>query len=152
MSDLKTIFDNFKGSWNFERRIASLETDKEEATAQGTAEFTQQENASLAYEETGKLNLSTGQSLPFYRHYLYTLEENAMHVFYGDGPQTGQLYQTYRMKENDLHAEAVHVCGEDLYEGEYTRLGRDAFTMTQRVKGPRKNQRITTHFTRKTPC
>lgn len=150
---MKDLFAYFNGKWQLERRIEALDDARLVATATGQAEFSPQDNSTLLYRETGSMEMAEKKTLDFFRHYIYRITDQMVRVYYGDGPQKEQLYQSYALEnENHLCAEKQHLCGADIYDGHYLLHNDDMFTMTQTVTGPRKNEKITSIFTRKPSC
>ncbi len=146
MKNIRSLFENFEGTWTLTREIVS---GADILTAKGAATFTRKNASSLAYKEQG-VSFSLGaQELPFFRHYAYYLQDNIIAVHYADGPQSGDLYQHYAATENGvLTPVAVHVCGDDRYDGSYAVFDDNHFHLTTRVKGPKKDYVMKTCFSR----
>ena len=98
----------------------------------------------LAYREEGTLTLEAGGASPATRAYEYTFPRSAAaaEVLFDDGRHFHPLDLTQGAWS------ATHLCGDDVYEGEWVAVGRDEWTMTWRVKGPRKDQVLRTTFFR----
>lgn len=152
VNSLQHIFAQFNGAWSFERSITSLLDTTSIARATGIALFTADTQSLLRYEENGQLMLTDTHAAPssFFRHYLYVLRENAIHVLYGDGPQKDALYQEliYDTQNSILRSSATHVCGDDCYDSVYHLMDDNMFSLNTTVRGPRKDYVINTHFVR----
>lgn len=141
------MLDFFHGKWSFERVVTSLADNRRLNNAQGQAVFAPENpNAFLSYREDGIDN--NGQS--FFRHYRYAAADGGITVFYGDGPQTGQLYQAYVSSPcgSFLRAKTPHLCGADIYQGIYELSNEHHFSLTTEVTGRNKNFKIETAYRR----
>ena len=151
MADLRTIFENFRGNWIFEREMNSLQGERQ-GKGVGIAVFSDgaNENEIHYHEEGDAVYYPSEAEIPFFRDYRYVLNENNIALYHASGPQNGELYQEYTTNKTAtlLSAVAVHVCADDLYKGLYQLTDTVRFTLTTEIKGPLKNSLITTYFQR----
>lgn len=114
----------------------------------GEAKFTPTSNDEYKYTEQGTLTLDRGDVVEnVTRGYLYKFKDDAIHIYYADGPDDGKLFQTLIFK-NDSEASAEHLCGEDLYQSLYKFEFPESFTIKHDVKGPKKDYMSETIFKR----
>lgn len=83
----------------------------------------------------------------FSRCYTYQAEEDALTIWFADGPDTGALFVRLAFEDAGASAEAVHYCAPDTYEVAMTVLPGIVSTAV-RVTGPEKRYRIETVLTR----
>jgi hypothetical protein len=142
--ELTRLFKSFEGIWRFDRRITSL-AGAPLGGAKGQAVFIPHSRM-LAYREDGRHHET---ALEFFRHYVYAYSGDEIHVFYGDGAQTGQLYQCLIADgENRLVSREEHLCGGDRYSSVYAFADDGHFSLETKVLGARKDYVIRTDFTR----
>lgn len=104
----------------------------------GRAEFAFQDDGTLRWHESGEMTLD-GATLPAYR----TLSIDAAgHVRFDDG----RPFHDLALVEGSC--DAVHPCGEDMYNGRYERVGEDELVVTWHVAGPRKDDVIVSRYVR----
>ncbi len=152
MSDISTVLDYFNGNWKFTREMHSFDGVLL-STAQGDAKFkyTHLDNE-LTYHENGEAVYNPSQDThEFFRDYVYSLSNDQMQIYHASGPQSGQLYQAYKINTPEkLIAVQTHICGDDTYEGLYELIDDTHFTLTTKILGPKKDVIITTYFSRST--
>lgn len=146
--ELQDFFDMLDGEWHFIREVSGRTAS---ASAQGTARFTRQNPHEYDFRENGTLSLTSGEKMQFFRSYIYRLTQNRLDVLYGDGPQQGEHYQSYRYDPefNRLLAVEEHHCSADCYRGTYRLIDRNTFILRTEVDGPKKDYVIGTTFIRK---
>jgi hypothetical protein len=146
MKSVDDVFFFFEGEWAFDRRVMGTET----AFAQGKATFEKIDEKSLSYREEGRLQTEKS-FVDFYRNYIYILRENVLDVIHGEGPQQGQLYQSYQMAHDcaSLIPISNHFCDPDTYEAQYQLTDKNTFDLVTKVTGPKKGYTISTRFTRR---
>jgi len=123
---------DFEGVWVFTRDVA--ETDGRRSTVTGRAVW-RHYGTGLAYTETGEMRIEGHAPMQVERRYLW---DGDLAVFFEDGrffhhvpPEGG---------------ETTHWCDPDQYDGAYD-FGRwPEFTVTWRVRGPRKDYRMVTRY------
>lgn len=123
------------GSWSIFRHFGA------QGLAVGQAAFTLLTPSLLAYREDLEVHIP-GFSEAVYQEYLYVFEEGCVYKKFKDN----RLF--YRLEVSNAEATGAHLCGEDHYQAHYSFLGQNNFTLTYRVKGPRKDYEILTEFTR----
>lgn len=137
----------FEGKWSF-KRVIFCSGDSPYGVADGTACFSPSDEGKLIYNESGKLSLSeSGQTFPFFRSFIYLFDEDRVEVYFNDGPNSGQLYQSYRLEDDHLTLSPTtgHICRDDCYNGTYEMLSSGEFKLETLIKGPRKEFKIATH-------
>ena len=138
----------FEGKWFLERTIFHSNEDRPYGIANGVAYFTSADKKSLIYKEEGKLSLiSTGQEYPFYRSFIYVFEGDQVEIFFNDGFNSGQLYQSYNLDFDNrvLTPSIQHICKDDCYNGIYSIVSPSAYKLQTAIKGPKKNFKIETY-------
>ena len=137
----------FEGKWFLERTIFHSNEDRPYGIANGVACFTSYDKKSLIYKEEGKLSLiSTGQEFPFYRSFVYVFEGGQVEIFFNDGVNSGQLYQSYNFDFDNrvLTPSIQHICKDDCYSGIYSIASPSEYKLQTTIKGPKKNFKIET--------
>ena len=87
MQTLNEIFHNFLGTWSLSRSVVP------HGSLEGRASFFRIDDITLQYEERGELSLNEGETLSdVSKKYLYKLEEDAIAVYFDDGPDKGKLF------------------------------------------------------------
>jgi hypothetical protein len=127
-----------RGRWTVRREI-----NQGQGRFDGTAEFTAGEDATQIWHETGRLRLG-GHDGPAYRtlHLAPGPAGGAWQVRFDDGRPFHDL---------DLRSRrwtAEHLCGDDVYRGEFIVEGPDRLRVTWRVTGPRKDDVIQSVYER----
>lgn len=129
---------DFIGKWHITRRIAHADG----ATAQfeGRAVFTP-EGDDLRYHESGDLRLASGQSMRAERDYVWSASEGGqLEVFFEDRRPFHHITKG--------PAQAEHWCDPDMYKVRYDFGQWPHWTAEWRVKGPRKDYCMTSHYHR----
>lgn len=124
-----------RGRWTVDRAINGRPS-----AFTGTAEFTV-EGEGLRWDERGRLVLDAYDG-PASRTLHLAPGAGAYEVRFDDGRPFHAL---------DLasgRCEAEHLCGEDVYRGEYVVAGDDALVVTWRIEGPAKDELIETRYER----
>jgi hypothetical protein len=128
-----TLLEWLAGDWSIDRDI-----NDGGGTFHGRAAFTPQPDGTLRWHETGDLTLD-GSTVPTYR----TLSIDAGgQVRFDDGRPFHHLALT------DGACDAVHPCAPDEYTGRYEVVDDDTFTVTWRVRGPGRDDTITSRYER----
>lgn len=144
---IHSIFENFAGDWVFERRVLE---DKKILYAEGICIFAPTGPRQYSYQENGVWKPTYNGVTDFSRCYVYERDESTLNVYYGDGLQTGALYQSYMLSPcgKYLTAEKIHFCGPDQYIGRYELIDAQNFALTTEVTGQNKNYRMVTNYRR----
>ena len=121
----------FEGAWRLERRI-------EDALAGETWAFTGQARFEplgdgLDYRETGTLSSPGGYSMQAERRYLWRTGAAGLDVYFAGG---GFFHH---IPAGELHPEAAHPCGADLYRVRYDFGDWPCWHAMWQVRGPRKD-------------
>jgi len=138
------VFEGFSaaglaGGWRIDRQIADARSGGV-ASMTGTAQFVA-DAGGFAYHETGQLVMPGGACFHAERRYLWRFSGAMIEVRFEDG----RLFHLFDPARPGVPV--THPCGEDLYEGRYA-LSTDGWQAQWRVKGPRKDQVITTDYRR----
>lgn len=140
--DSKYVFSKLEGSWAVSREVPS------EGHFEGHANFERVNIAELAFSETGVLTQNNGQHLDAFRRYVYRFENGEIAVYFDEEPRRLFHKLVLRSESSSISATGLHHCGDDIYSMEYNFAVSDCFTITHRVKGPRKNYRMISVFRR----
>ncbi|WP_297774702.1 DUF6314 family protein [uncultured Roseovarius sp.] len=123
---------DFEGAWAFTREV--VEADGRRATVTGRAVW-RCDGAGLAYTETGEMRIAGHAPMQVERRYSW---DSDLAVSFEDGrffhhvpPEGG---------------ETAHWCDPDQYDGAYDFGNWPEFTVTWRVRGPRKDYRMVTRY------
>jgi hypothetical protein len=123
---------DFEGAWAFTREV--VEADGRHATVTGRAVWLR-DGAGLAYTETGEMRIEGHAPMQVERRYSW---DSDLAVSFEDGrffhhvpPEGG---------------ETAHWCDPDQYDGAYDFGAWPEFTVTWRVRGPRKAYRMVTRY------
>ena len=137
---MKLGADDFLGEWQITREITDFRI-LEAGTLEGLARFTPAD-AGLLYHERGTLRFAGGVPLVAERSYLWRFTDTDVFVAYADGAP----FHSFPLEGGP---EATpHLCGEDMYRGTYSFVGFPDWQVTWTVKGPRKDYRSVTRYTR----
>ncbi|MGB0868894.1 MAG: DUF6314 family protein [Flavobacteriales bacterium] len=144
----KTIFENLKGVWSFNREIIDLNSN-EINKATGKVIFTQINANKLHYLEEGQLLIVRNDAkLNFKREYLYELKEEQIHIILNDGLTKGDLFQKLFLSENNNMLGTEHMCNLDSHNGRYHFTNKHEFYTEFTIVGPKVNQVIKTTFSK----
>jgi len=123
---------DFEGAWRFTREVA--EADGRKVTVTGRAVWVR-DGAGLAYTETGEMRIEGHVPMQVERRYSW---DSDLAVSFEDGrffhhvpPEGGKT---------------AHWCDPDHYDGTYDFGTWPEFTVTWRVRGPRKDYRMVTRY------
>ena len=129
-----------QGKWSISRTISTGGSFK------GLAVFAP-DNELLRYREDGCLQMQNGSPcFQSWRTYVYERRERGFAVYFDETPL--RLFQEVALSPSDLTGHAEHHCGQDIYKSVYTFMPDGTFSITHDVKGPRKNYRMHSVFTR----
>jgi hypothetical protein len=98
------------------------------------------------YRESGAVHLGSyrGQA---HQSYLYRFSvPGVARICFTDG----RFFHTLDLTRGAWRA--VHHCGADTYEGQFRVVGRDLWEAAWRITGPRKDQRLSTRYSRDAIC
>ena len=139
-----SIFNRLRGLWHLTRRIEGY------GRMEGVAAFTQTSPEDLSYKEQGLHSLPDGGTLEFFQNYIYRLEREGLFARFADlRPFHGlQLYPD----GSALKTASMHLCGADIYRGEYVFEEDNRFSLRWDVQGPKKNYVIQTDYVRQGLC
>jgi len=137
-----SLYDILHGNWSINRVIDDHRAEQR-GIFTGTAQFSDH-SAILLYAETGELRFA-GTQMRAERRYRWHCVGNQADVFYEDGSFF------HRLTATDRAASAEHLCGDDLYRGEYIFRSADTWDVAWRVNGPRKAYTSVTTYRRHGP-
>lgn len=130
--------EDFEGAWRFSRRIKHA--DGQEVLVTGSAVWTPS-GEGLACEETGEMLLPGAALMQVKRVYLW-MEGLRVHFedgrFFHEVPPEG--------------GETTHWCDPDRYDGTYDFGPWPDFIVSWDVRGPHKDYRMVTTYTREAKC
>jgi hypothetical protein len=127
------VLEWLTGDWSVAREINAGD-----GSYHGRASFTPQPDGTLRWHESGELTLD-GSTVATHR----TLTIDAAgQVSFDDGRPF------HRLDLVDGACDAFHPCAPDEYTGRYEVIGRDAFDVTWRVRGPGRDDTIHSRYTR----
>ena len=131
------LFDAFPGEWSLSRTIPGI------GAATGTAWFVPVGPAQLRYLEEGSFVPARGPATRIRQEHLYSLEPEGIRV----ATALGRTLHRLRLRAPGadpwpLDATDVHECVADTYTGRYRFESERRFTVTMRVRGPRKDYLI----------
>ncbi|MGO1118095.1 DUF6314 family protein [Rhodovibrionaceae bacterium A322] len=138
---VENLQEYLAGDWRFTRQV---EDDLHGASGHiiGQALW-RREQEGLAYSEQGVFQRPGQGDLPCSQSYLYHLPGPAVaEVCFPDG----RYFHDLDLRSGSWRAE--HLCVEDFYSGSFQVLSADSWRMVWQIKGPRKDARLTTLFTR----
>ena len=130
-----------KGAWSLEKSIYDALT-PHRGTFTGVAFFKEIEPHKVKYTEEGILTYGTYEGTGL-QEYLYEFSHPYEAKVYR--PPHG-FFHTLDLRLGFWKVE--HVCGQDHYTGRFSVLSQEEWTVSWRVKGPRKNLEMTYRYTR----
>ncbi|MCY4335071.1 MAG: DUF6314 family protein [Litoreibacter sp.] len=137
--------EDFVGAWHLSRVIQDHLTDTK-GTLTGEARFAEREPGVLDYIESKSLSLGAQPPLEATRRYIWEQDEGRIFVRFEDGRDFHEI------RGDRLLPDAEHFCDPDLYHVSYdfTRWSakRPKWRAMWRVKGPRKDYRMISDYTR----
>lgn len=138
----ETYFKLLSGSWNLKREISTGET----LTGKADFEFIS-ESAFLMCEE-GDLILISGAIIPASRNWYWHLSKpQALAITYDEACEQAYHHVLLKYDDNAWIGKAQHLCGSDLYIGEY-RFYDNGFEIKQIIKGPSKNYEVISAYSK----
>ena len=126
--------EDFEGAWAFTRRVSHA--GGQEAAVTGRAVWSRA-GTGLALVETGEMHLPGAAPMQVERRYRWGAD---LAVFFEDG----RFFHQIPPKGGG----ASHWCDPDRYDGSYDFSRWPDFTVTWCVRGPRKDYRMVTRYTR----
>jgi hypothetical protein len=141
-----SVFDWLLGAWTFSREVPGY------ASIMGEARVTAEGEDGARYQEAATVSLVGGETLRAAQCYRYRRLAQPLNGFEVLFCETAELFERldFRDREGALRARAQFSCGADLYESEYVADGRDRLIVEHAVRGPRKNYRVRTIYSRRT--
>lgn len=129
------------GDWVLRRRLVSLEP-RQSGAAQGEANF-RLSGDGLDYRETADVRFAGHAGRASREHRYRLVDQGCAEVFFADG----RPFHRLDLRRGRWRVE--HVCGEDVYRGSFRVLGPGLWVVRWKVRGPRKNLRITSVYERR---
>lgn len=140
------IFFSLKGKWVFKR------TTNGHGSMNGSALFRPISTSipSFFYREDGLFYTTYGDTLAFYREYLYCLNQEHIEVYFTSQGKKQRFFHSFTFPSSQIKnsTPAIHHCGEDKYIATYTFLNKNTFTLDYNILGPKKEITLKTHFKR----
>lgn len=147
---INELRDFLQGTWKLDRQIFDHRR-SETGRLVGEARFLPQDE-SLVYREAGVLTLDDQHDRAHkgrahkgraHQSYRYDFVSSARaEVRFTDG----RFFHDLDLS-NGVWA-CTHLCGDDRYEGAFTALDRDSWRVVWSVRGPRKDLRLDSHYSR----
>ncbi len=141
----KIVFENLKGTWNFERKISH------EDFVKGAVVFKEIKPDILSYCETGTWQ-KRNKIISVFRDYLYCYNSktNKIAIFFAEEPPR-LFYELNLVPLEEKHsgyatATGEHLCGNDVYLAHYEFISKDQFSLFYQVTGPKKKYHLQTDF------
>ena len=138
----ETYFKSLAGLWNLKREISTGET------LTGKADFEFISKSAFLMREEGHLVLLNKTKIPAARTWYWHLCNNdVFEVTYDEA--CVEKYHLVKLVKSEIswQGEAQHLCGSDLYSGEY-RFYDDGFEIIQTVEGPKKDYMVRSIYLR----
>ncbi len=135
-------FKSLAGSWRLKREISTGET------LDGKAVFEAISNTAFLMREEGQLILLNKAQIPASKLWYWHLRDGeVLEVTYD-----ADRHKTYHLvklatSEKGWQGEAQHLCGSDLYSGEYS-FKENGFEIIQTVKGPKKDYTVRSFYSK----
>jgi hypothetical protein len=138
----ETYFKSLEGSWFLERKISSGET------LNGKAVFEATSDTAFLMREEGKLVLPNKTKISASRNWYWHLSnDNALEITYDEARFKDYHHIYFGKHEDGWRGTAQHLCGADLYSGEY-KFFEGRFEITQTIKGPKKGYVISSIYSK----
>lgn len=135
-------FKSLEGSWKLKREISTGET------LDGKAVFEAISNTAFFMREEGQLILMNQTQIPASRNWYWHLsDENTLEISYDAARLEEYHLVNLISSQSGWHGEAQHLCGFDLYSGEYS-FYENGFEIIQTVKGPKKNYTVRSSYSK----
>lgn len=154
------MHSSFEGEWSLHRTIS------DGTYMTGKAVLIKKIDQTLGYKEKGLFHTQRG-ILDFFQHYIFVLSP-LLHPHYEPAhdqrnehiPFTLSLYfpPKKEIEKDSSHkrlfmqfspqGKGIHSCQNDLYQGSFNIMNKGSFALSFTVKGPRKDHRIHTLYTR----
>ncbi|MEL7429048.1 MAG: DUF6314 family protein [Pseudomonadota bacterium] len=138
-----SFFPNLPGQWSIERTVSTGDA------FSGIARFLILGPNRLLLKENGSMSLTNGTRVEAENSWVWEwVSETRINVLFHREPE--ELYHAldFISSKDGYNASASHRCGPDIYRGIYN-IGRDAITVHQSVKGPRKSYRLKSLYRRR---
>lgn len=132
--------DFFLSDWRLIRRIIDRRAG-EIGRLEGLARFSPCDGGAIAYREVGRLKIGAYEGEAS-RDLLHHMEGAEVRTTYTDGRHF------YALDLTDGACEFLYLCAPDRYRGRVCVHGRDLWTQSWRIEGPRKDQRILSLYER----
>ena len=141
---LAQIFQCLEGSWLFQRSLSNF------GKVNGVASFIQTDKNFLYYKEEGSLILQSDDRISCFQEYIYRCVNDAIVVYFSSDVQVSRefLRLEFFSESDSAIARASHLCGEDNYDACYEIYDEDNFCVTFEVRGPKKDYKTTSHYSR----
>jgi len=135
------LLSRFQGTWHLVREIEDFRSGKA-LPFDGTARFDATGPHTMLLSESGWLTTLQGGRVHAERSYVWRSGENRIDVFFDDG----RPFHSFDPRQSD--PSALHDCAPDRYEVTYQFADWPVWQMIWRVRGPRKDYRSVSRFSR----
>ena len=171
------IFSNLRGNWQLSRKVRCERNTENCGNLEGSATFASRCPTNESYDreelysEAGDFTTAVGLKLKTYRQYVWRFQKitKTITVWFvkpEDGQSVDRFFHALEFEEMDnksssgpneenllqLRARGNHLCGEDMYEVDFTFSLKDVsikqWTASFKVSGPSKDYVIESNYTR----
>ncbi len=140
--EFETYFKLLSGSWNLKREISTGEK------LIGKADFELISKSAFLLREEGDLTLVSGAIIPASRNWFWHLSKfRTLKITYDEACDQEYHLINLNWDSDRWFGEAQHLCGSDLYTGEY-RFYDYGFEIKQIIKGPNKNYEVLSAYSK----
>lgn len=137
-----SLFRDLPGQWSIERTFSTGDA------FSGVARFLLLGPNRLHMTEKGRMSLTNGTAVEAENNWIWQhVSETRMNICFYREPEEVYHALDFTPSRDGYSASASHQCGPDIYSGTYD-IGKDAITVHQSVKGPRKSYQLESRYRR----
>ena len=175
---LQALFHSLAGTWALNRDLASANLKEPSGKCLGTATLTSRTpspvidsdgklhlaDAEMLYHESGEFHLPNNIKMPFSKKYVWRYNKDVPKIsLWFTKPGTEQVDYLFHnvdltVDKSTVHGNGGHLCIDDFYSTSYTFQLRmesqdaqpvvESWETVHEVRGPKKDQNLTTWFSR----
>ena len=140
--EFEATFKSLSGLWNLKREISTGER------LVGKADFEFISKSAFLLREEGDLTLANGVTIAASRNWYWHLSESQILEITYDKTRDQDYHLIHINRDwKSWFGEAKHLCGADLYSGEY-RFYENGFEIKQAIKGPNKDYTVVSRYSK----
>lgn len=132
---------DFAGQWQLSRQITD-HAGGQDGRLVGQAQFQQQGQGCLHYQEQGQLQLGAGPVMAAQRAYIWRFGKDSVDVCFADDTPFHSFVPSGQAPGTD------HPCGKDFYTVQYDFRRMPEWEAVWRVHGPRKDYTSVSRYSR----